>query len=151
MTTEYHKQPFAVRLGAMGDQAENAFEERHPHAWRTGLNRPDFPVAKLPTDAMRYTPDYMTPEGFFEVMGISSKGQGTLKLKCEKVSALQLWTLLGPVKLWVWDSGRRRYACAPLGDWFDQCVWHGQMDRFPDNKKSYWSLHFNHFPGEWST
>ena len=98
MAREYHQQPFSTRYGVLGDVAELAFMEAHPHAHRLGLNRPAFSMKDM-TDNMRYTPDFMLGDGFYEVMGFSSRGNDSLKLKFEKLDALRSWADIGPTFL----------------------------------------------------
>lgn len=142
----FNTQPFGQRFATMGDPAESAFTERNPTAHRLGLCRPEFNMSAMPA-AMRYAPDYMIADGFVECMGIASRGSGTLKLKVEKADSLQLWALLGPTFLWVWDSSKRRWWEAPIQQWIDACHRFGTIERFPDNKKPYWELHHMYFPG----
>lgn len=143
--SEYFERPFAARYAAMGDKAESAFEGLHPRAHRLGLNRPSLNMARMET-AMRYTPDYMTEAGAFEVMGFASRGNAALKLKCEKLDALQNWNLLMPVHLWVYDSSRNRYWSAPVEQWATQCHNHAERLFFPDNMRPYWNLPYERFP-----
>jgi len=136
---------FTERFSAMGDQAEGAFVGVNPTAHRTGLNRPEFSMRGMPAP-MRYAPDYMLSNGFYEVMGIASRGDGKLKLKQEKIDSLNLWRVLGPIYLWVYDSSHRRFWEAPIEDWIERCHKYGTIDRFHDNQKPYWLLHHNDFP-----
>lgn len=145
--SDFHKKSFAQRFDAMGDQAETAFLAVNPTAHRTGLNRPDFSMRGMPAP-MRYAPDFMLPDGFYEVMGIASRGDGKLKLKQEKIDSLLLWRVLGPLHLWVWDSSQKRFWTAPIDEWVDRCHRHGTLDRFHDNNKPYWLLHHGEFPSE---
>ena len=57
----------------MGDDSEAAFE-RNSGGWsRYGLNRPPFPVGRLPL-SVRYTPDYIWEgHNFVEVQGCSPR------------------------------------------------------------------------------
>ena len=144
-STPFHERGFGARYSAMGDIAEGAFARINPTAHRLGLNRPDFPVSSLP-HILRHTPDFLMPTGLYEVMGISTRGDGTLKLKFEKIDSLQQWNLLAPTHLWVWDSGRKRWWCDPIREWVDQCHAHGEVAKFPDNNKPYWKLHHSNFP-----
>lgn len=145
--SEFHAQSFQRRFAAMGDQAETAFTTVNPSAHRTGLNRPEFSLQGMPAP-MRYAPDFMLPDGFYEVMGIASRGDGQLKLKQEKVDALNLWRVLGPVRLWVYDSSHQRFWTAPLEQWVECCYRYGSVDSFNDNKKMFWRLHHSDFPSD---
>lgn len=148
MSGQFSDQNWVSRYRTMGDTAETAFTTLYPHAHRLGLNRPSFSVASLP-QLFRHTPDFLLPGGFYEVMGVSSRNKdATLKLKFEKLDSLKAWTLLGPGNLWVWDSNRKRYWCAPIAEWSHACAHYASVAYFPDNGKPYWELLITHFPGE---
>ena len=72
--TNFHQGNWQARYRTMGDPAETAFTTIHPHAHRMGINRPDFSVAALPK-LFRHTPDFLLPNGFYEVMGVSSRNK----------------------------------------------------------------------------
>lgn len=142
---EFHERPFSARYAAMGDKAEGAFEALHPKAHRFGLNRPSLNMSKM-TPEMRYTPDYLLEDGAYEVMGFSSRGNACLKLKCEKLDALLRWGMLMPTQLWVYDSAKHRYWCAPIGLFAFACYEHAERLFFPDNMRPYWNLPMSVFP-----
>ena len=59
---------------------------------------------------IRFTPDYIQadPSRLVEVVGM---GKTPLKLKVEKLAAMQWWDGTGaPVWFWVWSSTRQNYA-----------------------------------------
>lgn len=143
--TEYFERPFSQRFAQLGDTAEDAFVGINPRAHRLGLCRPALNMAKM-HPRLRYTPDFLTEDGAYEVMGFSSKGNGTLKLKFEKADALRAWDMLIPTFLWVFDSGRKRYWCAPIDTWLARCYEAGERQFFPDNQRPYWNLHHTDFP-----
>lgn len=143
--TEFHERPFPARYALMGDKAEAAFEALHPNAHRLGLNRPAMSMSKM-TPSMRYAPDYMVETSAVEVMGFSSKGNAALKLKCEKLNALQQWDMLMPVSLWVYDSARHRYWESRIDDWAVSCYSNADRLFFPDNMRPYWNLPMAVFP-----
>jgi hypothetical protein len=143
--SEYYERPFAARYAAMGDKAESAFSSLHPRAHRLGLNRPSLNMSRMSPE-MRYTPDYLLESGAIEVMGFSTRGNGSLKLKCEKLDALRAWSALMPTALWVYDSGKERYWTAPIADWAEACYQHAERLFFPDNLRPYWNLPYQHFP-----
>jgi hypothetical protein len=99
-------------------------------------------------DAMRYAPDFMVPDCLYEVMGCASRGDSLLKVKFDKLSALATWECIGPVRLWIWDSSKKRYWDGTLQEWTKACHKHGEVARFPDNNKPYFALHIDHFPVE---
>ena len=87
----FHQKPWEQRYNEMGDQAESVFEGSSKIAFaRYGLDRPGWNIVGMP-EMIRYTPDYITPGGFVEVMGFG-KDQ-CLRLKVLKWRALQAWHL----------------------------------------------------------
>jgi len=60
--SEFHNRHWVSRYQTMGSTAETAFLEIFPHAHRLGIDRPDFPVAKLPTFS-RQAPDFLLADG----------------------------------------------------------------------------------------
>ena len=143
----FNQRPYAHRYSVMGDTAEAAFERVNPNAHRLGVKRPEFSILSLPP-VLRHAPDYMMATGLYEVMGISSRGDGTLKLKLEKIESLQKWAMFGPCHLWVWDSGKKRFYCTDINTWVTACHMHATIEKFPDNDKPFWKLHFKDFPVE---
>lgn len=143
--TAFHSRDFAGRFSTLGDPAEQAFLERNPKAHRLGLCRPDFSMAGMQA-TMRYTPDFMLRQRLVECMGIATGGQGTLKIKFEKLAALDRWAQIGTVHLWVWDSTKDQCWEAPLEEWATACWEHGERAVFEDNSKPYWALHHTKFP-----
>jgi hypothetical protein len=99
------------------------------------------------TQWLRHTPDYLMPNGFFEVMGISThKNKTTLKLRVEKLDSLNKWLTLGNGYLWVWDSNQHQYWWAPIQDW-EYAAWeYAEIKRFSDNNKPYYDLSIDDFP-----
>jgi hypothetical protein len=64
---------------------------------------------------MRYTPDYILPNALAEVQGFGKNG---LKIKFEKLRALDLWNQQLPVYFWLWSSARSDSLWVPLeGIW----------------------------------
>ena len=102
--------------GPWGDIAESQFEADYPNALRYGLNKPPlgWGVERLPL-MMRYTPDYILPNALAEVQGFGKNG---LKIKFEKLRALDLWNQQLPVYFWLWSSARSDSLWVPLeGIW----------------------------------
>lgn len=144
--SEFHQQSWGARYQRMGSTAETAFLEMYPHAHRLGIDRPDFPVSKLPA-FYRQAPDFLLADGAYEVMGVSSRAKNpTLKLKFEKLQILELWDNFGNTYLWVWDSARKASTCARISVWSGLCHDYGTVERFDDNNKPYWSLPIERFP-----
>lgn len=97
----------------MGDTAERKFVEHvDGKCERWGFNRPEgVSVPQLPA-RVRAAPDFVTNEGFVECMGVGRKQK--LQLKDEKLGVLRFWNDLMPVRVFVWDSYRKRKCLAPL-------------------------------------
>ena len=97
-----------LRKGGMGDEAESVFEEVHKDKWvRFGFNRPPFRMTHL-SSFVRHTPDYCDARGLWDCMGLGR--DGILKLKVEKMAALQTWAHHQPTGLFVWNSALGEYA-----------------------------------------
>ena len=109
--TQFNQAPYQYRYQHLGDEAEGHFERVNEQWARFGFNRPKN-VTKfhyLP-HVNRYTPDYVQadPTRLVEVMGM---GRTPLKIKLEKIAAMQWWDGTGaPLYLWVWSSTRQTYA-----------------------------------------
>lgn len=141
---EFREQAFAARLGAMGDQAEQAFEAVHDGGFvRFGLNRPPVAVQLLPM-MVRYTPDYLTSSGFVEVQGVGR--DRIVKLKIEKAVALQQWHAIFNLRLFVWDSKRSEHH---YFDW--ESLW-PRLSTMPighfSEGKPYWELNIDAIGGD---
>lgn len=109
MNKPFHQGSYQERYTQMGDEAEGHFEKNNSSWVRYGLNRPNFYVHKLPHH-IRYTPDYLQadPVRLVEVMGM---GRTPLKIKLEKLAALQWWDASGiDVWLWIWSRTRENFA-----------------------------------------
>ena len=107
----FHQGTYAERFVSMGDEAESQFEAHNIQWARFGFNRPEGMTKfhYLP-HVIRYTPDYVQadPTRLVEVMGM---GRTPLKIKMEKIAAMQWWDgLEAPLYLWVWSSTRQNYA-----------------------------------------
>lgn len=143
--SDFHQRPFNQRFAALGDQAEGKFLELNPKAHRLGLLRPELNMRKMDA-ALRYTPDFMLENGAYEVMGCSSRGDQTLKLKLEKLEALLAWNELMPTHLWVFDSHKKRIWEASIGYWAEACHASAEPRAFEDNGRPYWALPISLFP-----
>jgi hypothetical protein len=145
--TAFHQQNFKQRFGTMGDTAEGVFDLVHPKHHKLGLNRPPFFMGGMAL-ALRYTPDRMLRDRVVECMGIGRDRK--LKLKTEKVEALQQWELMPDVVVWlfVFDQHKGTYYEAPLADWGRQIRAHGIARTFENDGKAYDELHADWFPSE---
>lgn len=133
---QFHQRDFAHRFGAMGDEAESRFEETYKGGFvRFGLNRPPVQMSKLPP-LIRYSPDYLTSQGFVECQGVGKDRQ--LKVKVEKGLALQQWHSLFAVRFFIWDSMLKK---STILDW--PTLWNQlpnmPLNQFPEGK-AYWSV-----------
>jgi hypothetical protein len=111
MNKPFHEGSYQERFAVMGDEAESQFELRNTQWARYGFNRPEGMTKfhYLP-HVLRFTPDYIQadPKRLVEVVGM---GKTPLKLKMEKLAAMQWWDGTGaPVWFWVWSSTRQNYA-----------------------------------------
>jgi hypothetical protein len=131
---KYSSQPWESRLGTLGDPAETEFEARSKLGFvRIGLKRPPIRVRDL-HPYVRQLPDYLTTNGWVEVMGMGE--DGILKLKVIKLEALNFWGLLMPLTLWVWDSHKKRYAKVSLERLNDLAV-SAKIGFFPEGTPYY--------------
>lgn len=137
--------PWEARFGSMGDEAEQKFEEVYPKGWvRWGLNRPPVKVSALPPK-IRYAPDYLTSDGFIEVMGVG-KDQ-ILKVKLEKHLCLWQWHHEMPTQIFVWDSENKRYTYIAVPDLHDIVR---ILESFPEGKP-YWAVQLEELGSEWKS
>lgn len=141
-----HGDRWATRFATMGDIAERVFMDEHgERAVPLGLSRPPWNVGGMPTDEMRSIPDFVMKKHFVEVMGCGR--DRTLKLKLDKLRALEMWDMhIGPVLLWVYNSVSEETWCAHITDWSKACARHADIKRFEDNNKPYYSLYAEWFP-----
>jgi hypothetical protein len=140
--TSFHQQSFQSRLGAMGDESEAIFDELFTKNHKLGLNRPPVAMSGVKLE-MRYVPDRQVRDAFVECMGVGR--DRLLKMKSEKFDALFVWTMIGPVDLFVWDSHAKNWYRAPIKDWYLRAAGHGIVGHFPEGKE-YIALHVDHFP-----
>lgn len=102
----------------MGDEAEQMFEtvsaETNFGIHRSGLNRPNFNMSRLPI-MVRYTPDYLTEDSYVEVQGFGK--DRLVKIKKEKLVALHMWDEVFPTEMFLWDSVDRRWGFIAV-PWF---------------------------------
>lgn len=143
----YHQQDFSQRYGRLGDESEAKFVEVTPFkVERYGLERPSINMAKLPP-FIRYTPDYLQHNRLVECMGIGR--DGVLKLKVEKLFALNQWDLVHPVDLFVWDSAAKRWTQQPLHEVQKACMAHAEVKQFPEGKPA-WFLDTRRLVWDWT-
>ena len=109
----FSDQSWEHRFGQMGDASEAKFVEYcDGKCERWGINRPEgVYVPHLPA-RVRAAPDYLTDDGYVECMGLGRKQ--VLQLKLEKLNVLHWWHNLMPVRVFVWDSYKKRYGIIGL-------------------------------------
>ena len=83
MTGTFKDQPWAARFVAMGDTAEEVFEEVAPfgNLIRLGWNRPNIYMGDM-SIVLKHMPDYYSGGYLIEVMGMGR--DGILKLKLDR-------------------------------------------------------------------
>lgn len=125
------------RFAALGDEAEGIFEQVYTLAWdRYGLERPRTPMHGL-VPFIRYTPDYITFHGPVEVQGFGR--DQTIKIKRDKMEALEAWNAIQPTRLFLWDTTNNRWTIGPITDLTRfHPGWNAPAIRqFPEGKKYY--------------
>lgn len=132
----FRDQPFAHRLGKMGDAAEGVFESTYPEGWASyGLRRPPINLSTVPP-VIRYTPDYVTGKGLVEVQGFGA--DQTCKLKVEKFDAMRQWHDWFRTDMFLWDSHNKRYGWVRMIQLHDLIDGGSpQVEEFPEGKAYY--------------
>lgn len=143
--TQFNKGTFAQRFAAMGDEAEGVFEEVHRSGFvRYGLNRPPIQMGGL-DPFIRYTPDYLTSRVLVEVQGFGA--DQTIKIKHDKWAALQQWSMLHQVELFLWDTRNKRFGYVPLPH-LHHLIEAAETRHF-DEGNPYYALPSSVIPCEW--
>lgn len=138
----FRDRPFGERFASMGDRAELVCEEVFGLVGRPfqrfGLLRPPFPMGKL-GPFVRYTPDYITSDALVECQGLGK--DGVVKVKRDKLQALQSWDLYHRVELFLWWSAKKKWMLIALDDVAHMCD-DPEMSSigFFDGDKAYWAL-----------
>lgn len=131
----------------MGDEAEQVFTEVYGRGYVVwGLRRPSIKVSALPAK-IRYAPDYLTSDGFVEVMGVGR--DQVLKLKVEKHIALLQWNQEMPTRLFIWDSSNRRHCLISVSGLTEQ-LGIATPGAFPEGKRT-WNIPIGELRAEWQT
>jgi hypothetical protein len=144
--SKFHEQSWSGRVGRLGDEAEGKFEEIATTGVAPfGLNRPPINLGKVPA-VIRYMPDRLQHNRLVECMGIHE--DGILKLKVDKLGVLIWWNKWFPVVLFIWDSFSQAWTIQPIDEVNKQCLWMGELKRFPEGKV-YYPLNVRDLPWEW--
>jgi hypothetical protein len=139
---------WSARYAAMGDESESVFREVHDKPYiEWGLRRPPIKVSNLPL-RVRCAPDFLTSDELIEAMGMGR--EGVLKLKIEKWLGLSLWAFEFPLRIFVWDSHRRRYGYLTFKQVTDFISSGVKLRRFPEGK-AYYELPVAEMDIEWVT
>lgn len=133
---------WAQRYTKLGDEAEGMFELYAKDVLdkgfvRTGLDRPPLALYMLPTRE-RYRPDYLMSDCYVEVQGLGR--DQTFKLKLDKWNCLCFWNGIHPVRIYVWDSHKKRECMFDLFE-IERLLGEGRgnIAAFPE-KKPYFAL-----------
>lgn len=120
MHSTFHEKDWKTRKAYLGHTSENAFEQycrkesiKFEHFGQKNESPLDY---KLLNVYVRTRPDYICQqEGkafFVEVKGVGR--DGVLKIKFDSIVSLPFWDTHLPVKIFVYDSTRKRCSLFPL-------------------------------------
>lgn len=147
MTVSYSDSGWSARYGKMGDESEQVFREVYGKGFAEwGLRRPPIKVGGLPL-RVRCAPDFIGSDEFVEAMGMGRAG--VLKLKIEKWLGLSLWAVEFPLRLFIWDSHKKRYGFIGHKELTDVIVKGQKLAQFPEGKV-YYELRVADLPIEWT-
>lgn len=142
---------FNARFGKMGDEAEKKFEETYGAPFvRFGLDRPPISMKKLPA-RIRNTPDYLTSSELVECKGVGRDQK--LKLKEEAWNCLNFWNGVMPLRIFIWDSHRKRHVLTPLDELriiINDPSGGVTTDHFHDGK-IYFEIPLSSLAGQWTS
>lgn len=133
MSDSFKDAGWARRYASMGDEAEAVFEAVYPQGWvRFGLDRPPLRMYDLPAK-IRYCPDYLTSKGFVEVQGLGR--DRTVKVKHDKLDAMEQWHEEFRCDLFLWDRTKERFGFVRLTDLQDAiAAGKATTEHFPEGK-----------------
>jgi hypothetical protein len=139
----FRDQPFVERYRRLGDEAEGVFESVFPRRFaRYGLDRPAINLDFVPP-FVRFSPDYITTDGFVEVQGMGR--DHLFKLKHDKLDALCQWNRMFPTLMFVWDRTGNRYGSCGMPALYVSLMGQGIVGCFEGNKP-YRALHVDALP-----
>lgn len=150
LSTPFNERNFAHRFETMGDTAEAQFEAyvaaNDLRCDRYGFNRPSSAMQKWPA-FIRYTPDFIQHDRLVEVKGVGR--DGIVKIKGENLEAIEAWSKIMPIWLFVWNSSNRTGKLFPADENFIADVDAScETDRFPDNNKLYYKIPWDELEGD---
>jgi len=142
----FSTQDYSVRHQYLGDTAEAVFEERWPANWvRFGLSRPPLSMGMLPPK-VRYQPDYLTSNAFYEVMACGR--DRTLKLKVDKLDVLKFYhEEIFNTLLFVWHMTDDRYGAWTIED-VGRVAAGTEIKEFKSDRKPYYPIDIDLLPDE---
>lgn len=131
----------------MGNEAERMFRETYTLGFDDyGLRLPPIQVSELSLRA-RTSPDFVTSHGFVEAMGVGR--DRILKLKVEKYIGMRMWHSDDPVRLFVWDSHKRRHVILAMSQVTDAVMACDSLEKFPEGK-AYYPINVDQLAVEWT-
>jgi hypothetical protein len=154
MQSTFNQQSWIDRKAFLGHTSENAFEifckregivfEHFGQKTQTLLDYKTIPIY------VRTRPDYICQrenECFFvEVKGVGK--DGILKIKLDAVVSFPFWDVHLPVKIFVYDSARKKYSFFSF-DLLKQKLTKHDPERFVNDKKMYFPISVYEFT--WGT
>jgi hypothetical protein len=150
MQLGFSQQNWKERKAYLGHTSENAFEvfckkegitfEHFGFKSESLLDYKTIPVY------VRTRPDYICQkenENFFvEVNGVGK--DGIIKIKIDAVVGIPFWEMLLPVKIFIYDSTRKKYSLFPFS-MLKRKVTMNDPQRFESDRKIYFPIGVNEF------
>lgn len=154
MQSAFNQQNWKARKAYLGHTSENAFEQ---YCTKEGIlfehfgqNQESFLDYKVLSVYLRTRPDYICQRGnesfFVEVKGVGR--DGILKIKLESIVGIPFWDTLLPVKIFVYDSSRKKCSFFPFSN-LKQKLTKNDPQRFDNDSKLYFPVLINEF--SWGT
>lgn len=150
MQTTFNQKDWKARKDFLGHTSEQAFEQycikegiRFERFGQKHESTLDYNLIDL---YIRTRPDYICQhEGkafFVEVKGVGR--DGILKIKLENIVSLPYWSTLMPVKVFVYDSSRKKCSLFPFTS-LKQKLTRLDPRRFENDSKLYFPVSINEF------
>lgn len=138
---------WSARYAKLGDEAEQVFREVYDGKFIDwGIRRPPFKMDKLSL-RKRTEPDFLAREEQIEAMGVGRPQ--VLKLKIEKWLGLSLHAIEMPLRLFIWDSYKKRYGYITFEELTQVIVRCKKLGHFPEGK-TYYELPIAEMDIEWT-
>jgi len=114
-----------TRVKKLGDEAEGMFEARESKFARSGWDRPEFSIGKMPKTVC-YMPDYvMDVKGYPAWVEVQGCGKDQMfKFKADKLEALKWWQGISQMKVyvWLWDATNKRVFFLTIDELFGMAL-----------------------------